>query len=332
MIFVGDLHLDLYHNYGMRSDGAMSNRLWDMRKNLMYCVQLAVEYGGHIILTGDIFESRVKVPSVCLQVFGDFLNLAASKKKRVYICQGNHDQESAIVSSLNAFDRGNCIVVTEPRVLEIGEDTVAFVPYRESTQEIRSNIRSVMGFKPTYLVGHLGLGDVELQRGFCEEDKILSSELDQYSGTQVVLGHYHCFNQVSKNIRFIGTPVAQTFTEADMPHYIGIGDGGSFELMEVDWVKQLKTFDITHESQLDSISSPKEAYIKLRVQPGVTVPKLPHVVRVEYSRSESASVEISDRFDALSSKEDLVAEYIENCQHGRKKTMYNLAMEIMRGG
>jgi hypothetical protein len=136
---------------------------------------------------------------------------------------------------------------------------------------------------------------------------------------------------------YLGTPVAQTFTEADMPHYVAIhntnrksGDN-QVDLVEVTWVKQLSTVDIASESDLRRLKS-GEFYYKLRVEPGVDIPKrLNHVVRVEMVRKKQDTVHIEQALSGFSSKEDMIAEYVDKLDFKKKKSLFNTALEIVRG-
>lgn len=327
--------MDLYPNFGTDPASQMSYRLLDMKKNLFKCVEIALRVGKSIVMTGDIFESKVKIPAVCLQVFGDYLKYAAEKGISVFICQGNHDAESHQISALSAFDSDNCVVVSSPKVLKIENKRVGFVPYTHSLEDTRIAIRAILDREPDFLVGHFGMGDVELQRGFCEKDKVFSEEL-QSSKTEVILGHYHCFSQVSDNVRYLGTPVAQTFTEADMPHFIAVNEqrlGTNFlELIEVDWVKQLSVAVIDSEADLRRLDSSK-FYYKIQVTGDVDLPKnIGHVVRVDLKKSTHTSAHIEDALSGFKSKEDLIADYVEQLPFTKKKTLFETALDIVRGG
>lgn len=326
-LVIGDLHLGLHPVFGMHPSG-MPNRLYDAGKFLRWVLTQCGDEVKRIVFLGDIFDDRTKIPAACLHVFGAFLVACSERGIKVVVCRGNHDILDSSVSSLHGLRTGLLLVET-CELYTIDGISVAFIPYTDKTEHISRDIKQSMAWQPDVIVGHFGLGDVELQAGFCEKDKAFSSEFSTFGG-RVILGHYHNFCQVTPRICYLGTPLGKTFAEANRTRVIAKitkdGDDITQELIEVSGVRQLKQITIENQEDVRGIDQEK-FYYKILFKKGIRLPTCPAIVRADCTDRISAAPVV----EALQSKShrQMVGEWITGLDFPHKKALWTLSLEMM---
>ena len=324
-LVIGDIHLDNYPDFGVDSEG-FSNRLRDMEKGLHgYLHQAVLLHATHLVFTGDIFDNRSQIHADCIIVWGQFLMACKEKEKIVVVVKGNHDQYTETRSALQGFM--GMTLVEHPKALKLGDLKLFCIPYNKSTACIQKSIQKAVQLKADVIVGHFGLGDVELQKGFCEKDVPFSSEIPE-DGPQVVLGHYHCFKEVRKGIQFIGAPVGKTFDEANQPKYIVLIQGKKgFKRIPVDWVKQLKEVVVTKETGKIPLDI-ANFYYKVKVEEGCVAPVHESIVKTQMIK-ENSLVTTINKSSAFSNKQVAQAWILANPPEDYKEEIVALCEELM---
>jgi len=305
-LIVGDIHLDLYPDFGIHPSG-LTNRLYDMKIGLEGYLSKAIELKcTHIVFTGDIFDNRSQIPSDCIQVWGNFLKDCHDSNMPVVVVQGNHDQYAEGRSSLAGFLGMTLIDSQKP--IKLGRLKVFCIPYNKSVEAVRAGIKKACDLRADYIIGHFGLGDVELQKGFCEKDVAFSTDIPAHA-PMVVIGHYHNYQKIGRYIFYIGTPVGKTFAEANHPKYVlhAIGKR-DIHHHRVDWVKQLREVELNtgDELKLDVANF----YYKLKVSESYKVPVNSSIVKVQVVKENDLIKSINENIKQTNKQ--IALDYIEN--------------------
>jgi len=322
-LVVGDLHLDTYPSFGVNCDG-FPKRLDDMSKALNFYLEQAREDGhSYIVFTGDIFDSRFSIHALALVVWGNFLDCAAIDGIKIIVCEGNHDQFDDFISSLQAF-KSNIVLVSSVECLELADGTIlGVIPYSKSTETLIENIQTVKDCD--LVVGHFGMGDVELQKGFCEKDKPIAEDLSEVKG-HVILGHYHNYHEVTDRIRFIGTPLGITFAEANQKKYIAAFDLASgVELISTDHFPQLRELGPEQAKTIGKMND--NHYYKVWHTSDTKPPKNKKIVRTVMVKAN-----VAKRIQNIGkkTKTQLVGEFISNKEDlPFKNTLFNMCKAIV---
>lgn len=327
-LLVGDLHLGLHPVFGLHPSG-LPNRLHDAQVLLYWLLQQCGDDIKRIVFLGDIFDDRTKIPSVCLHVFGGFLLLCKQRGITVVVLRGNHDILDSNVSSLHGLQTG-LLLIESCELCNIAGISVAFIPYTDRTEAIVKSIAEVKSWSPDVILGHFGLGDVELQAGFCEKDKAYSTEFDGFRG-HVILGHYHNFCRVSKDVFYLGTPMGKTFAEANSPRMVAKvhrTEAGSVwvDLIPVAGVRQLKQVTLVSQESIRELD-PEKFYYKVLYHKGVRLPTCPAIVRAECTDK----VSVAPVVEALQSKShrQMAGEWITGLDFPHKQALWKLSLELM---
>lgn len=324
VIVVGDLHLDIYPAFGISPDGQY-NKLADLGLALSGFLRIAQERKcSHIVFTGDIFDNRTTIHSECIRTWGSFLRDCKDASVGVVVCQGNHDQFSESSSSLEGFM--GMTLIQQQSSFRLGEIKVSFLPYTNIPSMIVGGIKRAVELGSDLIVGHFGMGDVELQRGFCEKDLPFSSEIPD-SGPLAIIGHYHSHKVVKENVIYIGAPVGKTFAEANQKKVIiHVRSRSDYDMIPVTWVRQLRQITISDPSEKLHLE-PDRFFYKIVVEGGISVSPAEGVVKIEKRSIDTLAPEIK-RVIGLSNRQAVI-EWMQQTPPDNYDEVSKIALRIL---
>lgn len=217
-ILLGDLHLNAYAGADVTSSG-QNQSLLDIVAAMDAALQDAIARRAAIIQLGDVFHDRKAVKSDALHAAGEWLRRVQEAGVELHILTGNHDLSvTGDGSSSTSIIHGCATVHTRPGVVEIQGTKVGFLPYMTAPEGVRQCAKLLKKDGATVLVGHIGIGDPKfadcLPTDYEAPGRINVSDLIPEHFEQIFLGHYHNAQQLTENLRYVGTPLQLSYKEA----------------------------------------------------------------------------------------------------------------------
>lgn len=212
---IGDVHIGSSLSLAKpATEQRLNSRLLDYKQTLESTIDDVAAAGAkHLILTGDIFESR-SPPLVQQKIFSQAVHRAFSKGiEHLHLIEGNHDQtrliDSSTIDPLKELQLPNLHVYDEITAVELKEngETIAnliTLPYRdrkwfgvETTEEAFSIIEqqltaafdSVKNDKMKLLIGHV-----------CVEGTIFENEEAEFYGENQLFVPKRFFERADRSI------------------------------------------------------------------------------------------------------------------------------------
>lgn len=189
-----------------------------------------------LIITGDLYDRSL--PSAeAEEVFGRLLTRAAGLGMKVFAISGNHDSarrvasNEALLSQLGIFISLPFSAETPVRVERLGGFDVALMPFvsladvrgaypDDDIPDITAALAAVLrhaglpGERPCILAAHQAVGmsgDRLVGMSECADESVF----DGFAYT--CLGHIHAPRSISERVRYCGSPVCYSGTEAKNP-------------------------------------------------------------------------------------------------------------------
>ena len=231
-IHISDLHLGKrVYEYSMIEDQAyILNRIIEI---------IDSEKPDGVLIAGDVYDKAIP-PTDAVQLFDDFLVKLAQRKLEVFVISGNHDSPERIAFGARIMSAGgihlspvyNGEIVPYTMTDEHGNANVYMLPFvkpahvrcfcdeeiNSYTDAIRAAIAKI-NINPAernILVAHQFVTGAAR----CESEEISVGGLDNVDASvfeqfdYVALGHLHSPQNCGEKIRYCGTPLKYSFSEA----------------------------------------------------------------------------------------------------------------------
>ena len=219
----GDLQFAEQTRLSTLTDTGITSRLRDQVECFKWVQDAAREEGcDGLIVLGDVFDSRTKIPVPVLDSVGYCFQRARGMfGVNVHIVVGNHDTflRTSSIHSLKTLS-GLALIHDRPSVV----GSLAFVPWVEDIKGFREAVRSVIGQGASFLFSHvllMGAVDGDDCVGRSVKD-VLPDEWDW-----VFLGDVHDPIEIANNVQYAGAPMQHHYGDAG-------GDRGFWILDEED--------------------------------------------------------------------------------------------------
>lgn len=165
---------------------------------------------------GDVFDSRIAQRQSVLTCWSDCLNLFNENDITLHVLRGNHD--TAVYDEHDSFleayrDRPNFDLLSILSARRINDIVCWFLPYY-TDQVLIEELSHILEPEKNnyYLFGHFSIQGSQNQ-GVEIESKL---SRDLFKGfKKVILGHFHDYQEVSKQIVHLGSLFQNNFGETD---------------------------------------------------------------------------------------------------------------------
>lgn len=312
-----------------------------------------------LMISGDIYDKSI--PSAeAVRLFNDFLVKLSELDCEVLMIRGNHDSADRLNFGSQLFDRLNIHIVSEYNghitkfskgnadfymlpfikpfhlkgylseeeyaTIRNSSDMMKAVLERETIDKSRISILMMHRFvKAGEKLPELSDSESQLSVGTL--DPVDSALLDQFD--YVALGHIHKPQIIKRDtVRYCGTPMKYSFSEANNVNGVVIYDTDSREIKTVELkpLREMRNIKVTYEEAMNLPDSDDLMRIELQNEPLVSSPldnlkrKFPNLLSLVPLRHQQQSKGIFAHRTEISSRdtpETLFAEFFE-MQEGRK--------------
>lgn len=212
-----DAHLHKFNDFSKSSGRVGNTRLENQLDAIKDILEVARTKNKIVLFLGDLFHQRGRVDT---QVFNEAYNLFNEfSDVTIYAIEGNHDNVDNSITSYSSLEpfkylKNFHLIETYKKVtIPNSQDTFVGISYGEEYDELKQFIKDN---KATFLLAHLGVegsygaGISKLDGPFSTGDLLVPSNYEL-----ALLGHYHRRQQVSKNVYYVGNPVAQNFSDSE---------------------------------------------------------------------------------------------------------------------
>ncbi len=310
-----------------------------------------------LIIAGDVFD-KAQPSAYAEEIYGRLLTAAVDLGMKVFVCSGNHDDPLRLAANEKLMSRLDIFInrpfsAEEPlRVEKFGDIDIALLPnvtlsdvnaaYGEELLTMTDAIKKVFekaglpGKRRCLLVAH---------QAVAEHDRVIGKQAtvdaDAFSGfAYTALGHIHTPQNVAENVRYCGSPVCYSASEAKTPDkfvdIIDIDDKSvSVQSVKIQPLHEFVTIDDALNSILFEKYPASEDYCYITVSGiegeeniGARIrDKFPNLVRLYFkSDREESSVDIAEEgkrdfaedftaFYKEVTKEDIDEELLANAEH-----------------
>lgn len=215
-----------------------------------------------VLIAGDVYDKAA--PSAeAVGLFDDFLTRLSRSGTAVFLISGNHDSPERIAYGSRILDRCRIYLsplyegITEPVILkdEIGEVAVYLLPFLKPAMLRRFWPEEEIGSYTDALRLAVGAMDIGSSRrnilvahqfvtgaSRCESEEVTISGLDNVDASvfaafdYVALGHIHSPQSIGETIRYCGTPLKYSFSEAGQEKSVTVvelSEKGSLQLRTI---------------------------------------------------------------------------------------------------
>lgn len=310
-----------------------------------------------LIIAGDIYDKE-QPPAYAEEIYGRLLTTAVDLGMKVFVCSGNHDDPLRLAANEQLMSRLDIYInrpfsAEEPlRVESFGDIDIALLPnisladvsaaYDEEPLTMTDAMRMVFekaglpGKRRCLLVAHQAVA--EHGRVIGKQAAVDADVFDGFAYT--ALGHVHTPQNVGENVRYCGSPVCFSATEAKSPDkFVDIididGSGVSVDSVKIQPLHEFITIDDTLSCILSDKYPAADDYCYITVSEiegeeniGARIrEKFPNLVRLYFkSDREESSVDIAEEekrdftedftaFYREVTKEDIDGELLANAEH-----------------
>lgn len=215
-----------------------------------------------VLIAGDVYDKAA--PSAeAVGLFDDFLTRLSRSGTAVFLISGNHDSPERIAYGSRILDRCRIYLSplyegkTEPVILkdEIGEVAVYLLPFLKPAMLRRFWPEEEIGSYTDALRLAVGAMDIDPSRrnilvahqfvtgaSRCESEEVTIGGLDNVDASvfaafdYVALGHIHSPQSIGETIRYCGTPLKYSFSEAGQEKSVTVvelSEKGSLQLRTI---------------------------------------------------------------------------------------------------
>lgn len=230
ILLFSDLHIHSHKN--------SLQRLQDCLDVLRWAFDTARKKNAKdVIFLGDLFHDRQKISVIAyhsaFQIFQEYRDL------RINLLLGNHDLwfydkwDISSVEPLSAMD--NVRVIAKPCTLDVAGLKVDFLPF---THDPVSVVNDHFKDKSSLLCAHIAVDDATLNELHSTKSEVsIENEKDVvkvdkavFKGwRKVLLGHYHCPQQLDDRVEYIGSPLQLSFNEAFQSKHLMLLDPNTLQ-------------------------------------------------------------------------------------------------------
>ena len=215
-----------------------------------------------VLIAGDVYDKAA--PSAeAVGLFDDFLTRLSRSGTAVFLISGNHDSPERVAYGSRIHDRCRIYLSplyegkTEPVILkdEIGEVAVYLLPFLKPAMLRRFWPEEEIGSYTDALRLAVGAMDISPSRrnilvahqfvtgaSRCESEEVTIGGLDNVDASvfaafdYVALGHIHSPQSIGETIRYCGTPLKYSFSEAGQEKSVTVvelSEKGSLQLRTI---------------------------------------------------------------------------------------------------
>lgn len=198
------------------------------------------ENADGVLIAGDVYDKPIP-PAEAVALFDSFLTALAQREKPVFLISGNHDSAERLAFGAKLFAR-NGVYVSEvyhgaQQGVELqdayGSVVIYLLPFVKPAMVRHAHPEAEIGSYQdavSYAVSQMELDpqkrNVLLSHQFvtgaerCESEEVSVGGLDQVAASiysafdYVALGHIHSPQNLGKKLRYCGTPLKYSFSEA----------------------------------------------------------------------------------------------------------------------
>jgi len=189
-----------------------------------------------ILHLGDVFDNRKFINFKSLHSFRkSFLDKLRKHHIHMDIIPGNHDVFYKNTNDLNALKEllghymGEVTIHMEPTVLNLNGFNMAMLPWVNQENYTKS-IQFIETCKADWLSGHLEFAGFDVLKGVQSHSGMDHKLFSRFE--QVISGHFHTASE-KDNIRYLGTQLEFTWSDAHDPKHFHVLDTSTRELTAV---------------------------------------------------------------------------------------------------
>lgn len=210
VLFVADVHFGI----GNR----LNDILWAMRSVSMYALENDIK---HIFVLGDLFHDRNKITVDVGCAAYEFFENAKNLGQEWIIFPGNHDMfmksgwNITSVKTLSSVAR----IFSDVTLLKIGTQRfwlLPFIYFEDVYMKVLDKIHQQYEAGDVLLT-HVGANNASLNECFLIKHWSIVDFTDSLFD-RIYGGHFHCHQQVGKNMWFVGSPIPFKFDEGVVDH------------------------------------------------------------------------------------------------------------------
>lgn len=334
LFHLSDLHL------GKRVHGF--SMLEDQRHILKQIIEAVLaEKPDAIMIAGDIYDRAV--PSTeAMELFDSFIFELSEIGVATFITAGNHDSAERLAFANRLIKKSDIFISaayngeTAPIKLcdEFGAVNIFMLPFIKPAQvkrffddtdiesyndavkaavgamEINPKERNIL-ITHQFVTGGLRSDSEEISVGALDNvDAELFAQFDY-----VALGHLHRPQNIAPNIRYCGTPIKYSFSEADNKNSITVIELAEKGKMEIRLLPLLPLHDMVEikGSYNDVMRSRSEHYVRVTLTDEQYIPYVfdklrtayPNIMRLDYENSRTKATDAELQFEKAEQKQPI---------------------------
>lgn len=211
VLFVADVHFGI----GNR----LNDVIWAMKSVREYAKNNGIKY---VFILGDLFHDRAKITTDVSCAAYDFFNEAKNEYGQTWITfAGNHDMWARAGWSITAIRPLSDVLTVFSDVSLIKIDNqrfwlVPFIYFEDVYMKLMDEIYK--HYQPgDVLLTHVGVHNATLNECFLVKHWSVV-DFTNAPFDRIYAGHFHCHQQVGKNMWYVGSPIPFKFDEGVVAH------------------------------------------------------------------------------------------------------------------
>ena len=242
-----DLHAHDYTSFARTMPDGMNSRLKRCIDGLgqlfNYCRKNAI---SNVWFLGDLFHARSKIDiAVYTAVYGLLKTWREEGREKILMAVGNHDQylkDGSINSSMPLSELIRPWDIPGFIDSENRKFGISILPYRTSTEQIRTRIEGFLNVYPVgmkkILLAHLPIFGAKVGSDFHPREEATLEDIQADKWDLILLGHYHKRQQLADNVWYVGAPIQQNFGDEGNEDGFMVLDTETLELEAVPIVSE----------------------------------------------------------------------------------------------
>lgn len=159
------------------------------------------------VVLGDLFDNKRPIPNSYERAIW-FIQTLKRRVGQVISIEGNHDLGTS--KPLQRAFGEDAVFVDTPRIIEVHETSMAFVPYVHDQEAVNSFFDESLIDGVKYFFTHLGVNGAVDSDGHQIHNEVV---VPKVSGVQIFNGHIHQQQVVNGNILCVGSFIPTTFSD-----------------------------------------------------------------------------------------------------------------------
>lgn len=327
-VVLADVHAHNFAQFAQPVAYYGNTRLQVIAKALARACIVALQKELPLIIVGDLFHTRGIINVTVQSIIHDTLREYANKGLEIHIVAGNHDQanKAGTVTSLDTF-KAVAHVYTDYACL----GAWAFVPFRESREELIEMFNQAAKSKVQYVFAHAAvngayIGDSEYQ----PREQLEVADIKPERFKWVWLGHYHKAQLVAPNAMYCGSLTGQNFTDSDEKGF-WVHEGNKEPVFHPSGSPrfiQATVQNATDLKRFSKIVQDTNDYYKLKVIEGLKLPDFKGNVLVEKLASSKVFESRIQGMDTMTDPEVIEA-YVRSKSPDQAKSLISKGVDIL---